>query len=60
MFKASIDATGVPLTDEALTAAKNANAVILGAIGGPVNSPSLFHDFTDNSFPEMGHRSGPT
>ncbi|MCJ1283150.1 3-isopropylmalate dehydrogenase [Xylographa opegraphella] len=32
---ASIDATGVPLTDAALTAAKNADAVILGAIGGP-------------------------
>lgn len=33
--QASIDATGSPLTDEALTAAKNADAVILGAIGGP-------------------------
>ncbi|CAK3979354.1 3-isopropylmalate dehydrogenase [Lecanosticta acicola] len=32
---ASIDATGVPLTDEALQAAKEADAVILGAIGGP-------------------------
>ncbi|OJI84872.1 hypothetical protein ASPTUDRAFT_64876 [Aspergillus tubingensis CBS 134.48] len=32
---ASIDATGNPLTDEALTAAKNADAVLLGAIGGP-------------------------
>ncbi|KAL1963594.1 hypothetical protein VTN77DRAFT_8039 [Rasamsonia byssochlamydoides] len=32
---ASIDATGVPLTDEALNAAKNADAVLLGAIGGP-------------------------
>ncbi|MCJ1361941.1 3-isopropylmalate dehydrogenase [Acarospora aff. strigata] len=32
---ASIDATGSPLTDEALTAAKNADAVILGAVGGP-------------------------
>lgn len=32
---ASIDATGSPLTDEALTAAMNADAVILGAIGGP-------------------------
>ncbi|KAL8933424.1 MAG: hypothetical protein Q9216_006371, partial [Gyalolechia sp. 2 TL-2023] len=31
----SIDATGTPLSDEALTAAKNADAVILGAIGGP-------------------------
>ncbi|KAJ6110982.1 3-isopropylmalate dehydrogenase A [Penicillium sp. IBT 16267x] len=32
---ASIDATGIPLTDEALNAAKNADAVLLGAIGGP-------------------------
>ncbi|GAO13139.1 uncharacterized protein UV8b_03535 [Ustilaginoidea virens] len=31
----SIDATGSPLTDEALNAAKSADAVILGAIGGP-------------------------
>ncbi|KAI4111523.1 MAG: hypothetical protein LQ345_006748, partial [Seirophora villosa] len=31
----SIDATGLPLTDEALAAAKGADAVILGAIGGP-------------------------
>ncbi|KAG2163021.1 MAG: hypothetical protein AUREO_032300 [Aureobasidium pullulans] len=32
---ASIDAHGVPLTDEALSAAKSADAVLLGAIGGP-------------------------
>ncbi|KAF2763777.1 3-isopropylmalate dehydrogenase [Teratosphaeria nubilosa] len=32
---ASIDAHGVPLTDEALQAAKDADAVFLGAIGGP-------------------------
>lgn len=32
----SIDAHGKPLTDEALSAAKNADAIILGAIGGPV------------------------
>ncbi|MCJ1485397.1 3-isopropylmalate dehydrogenase [Schaereria dolodes] len=31
----SIDATGSPLTDEALSAARSADAVILGAIGGP-------------------------
>ncbi|KJZ72915.1 3-isopropylmalate dehydrogenase [Hirsutella minnesotensis 3608] len=31
----SIDATGSPLTDEALAAAKSASAVLLGAIGGP-------------------------
>lgn len=34
--QASIDATGSPLTDEALAAAKKADAVLLGAIGGPV------------------------
>ncbi|KAH8169144.1 isocitrate/isopropylmalate dehydrogenase domain-containing protein [Sarocladium implicatum] len=31
----SIDKTGSPLTDEALAAAKAADAVLLGAIGGP-------------------------
>ncbi|KAI1118773.1 3-isopropylmalate dehydrogenase [Nemania sp. NC0429] len=31
----SIDKTGTPLTDEALAAAKTADAVLLGAIGGP-------------------------
>ncbi|KAL9608455.1 MAG: hypothetical protein Q9204_009233, partial [Flavoplaca sp. TL-2023a] len=34
-LKCSIDATGKPLTDEALAAAKSADAIILGAIGGP-------------------------
>jgi 3-isopropylmalate dehydrogenase len=33
---ASIDATGSPITDEALNAAKSADAILLGAIGGPV------------------------
>lgn len=32
---ASIDATGIPLTDDALEAARNAHAILLGAIGGP-------------------------
>ncbi len=32
---ASIDATGVPLADETLEAAKQADAVLLGAVGGP-------------------------
>lgn len=31
----SIDATGVPLTDEALETAKKADAVLLGSVGGP-------------------------
>ncbi|GMM51862.1 3-isopropylmalate dehydrogenase [Starmerella bacillaris] len=32
---AAIDATGDPLPDETLAAAKNADAVLLGAVGGP-------------------------
>jgi len=32
---ASIDATGVPLADETLKAAQEADAVLLGAVGGP-------------------------
>lgn len=34
-MQCSIDATGSPLTDEALAAANAADAVLLGAIGGP-------------------------
>ncbi|KAI7787914.1 beta-isopropylmalate dehydrogenase [Diaporthe eres] len=37
---ASINAHGKPLTEETLNAAKNANAVLLGAIGGPEWGPS--------------------
>ncbi|TPX14799.1 uncharacterized protein E0L32_005194 [Thyridium curvatum] len=36
---ASIDATGSALTDEALNAAKAADAVLLGAVGGPEWGP---------------------
>jgi isocitrate/isopropylmalate dehydrogenase len=43
--QASIDANGTPLTEEALTAAKRADAVLLGAIGGPV---CLAFYFTSN------------
>ncbi|RCK65611.1 3-isopropylmalate dehydrogenase [Candida viswanathii] len=32
---AAIDATGVPLPDDALAAAKSSDAVLLGAVGGP-------------------------
>jgi isocitrate/isopropylmalate dehydrogenase len=39
VLQASIDAHGIPLTDEALNAAKSADAVLLGAIGGPVRLP---------------------
>lgn len=34
----SIDAHNNPLTDEALSACKNADAIILGAVGGPVRN----------------------
>ena len=39
VVKASIDAYGTPLTEETLAAAKAADAVILGAVGGPVIHP---------------------
>lgn len=32
---AAIDATGVPLPDDALESAKSSDAVLLGAVGGP-------------------------
>ena len=32
---AAIDATGHPLPDETLSAAKNSDAILLGAVGGP-------------------------
>jgi 3-isopropylmalate dehydrogenase len=38
IFQCSIDAHNNPLTDEALAAAKGADAIILGAVGGPVRS----------------------
>ena len=34
----SIDAHGVPLTDEALETARNSDAVLLGAVGGNVGN----------------------
>lgn len=41
---ASIEANGVPLTKEALETAKNSDAVLLGAVGGPKwdNQPAEF------------------
>jgi 3-isopropylmalate dehydrogenase len=39
----SINAHGNPLTDEALQAAKSADAILLGAIGGPVRYNILCH-----------------
>ena len=38
----SIDAYGVPLSDEALEIAKNSDAVLLGAIGGDTNTSSWY------------------
>jgi len=38
----SIDATGVPLTDEALQTVKNCDAVLLGAVGGDVGKSSWY------------------
>lgn len=60
-MQASIDATGSPLTDEALAAAIKADAVILGAIGGPVCDfifPPISKELrnTANFLGEMGHR----
>ena len=35
-LQCSIDATGTPLSDEALNIATGADAILLGAVGGPV------------------------
>jgi len=45
----SIDAHGIPLTDEALSACQNADAVLLGAVGGP-----KWDDPTAKVRPEQG------
>lgn len=37
-MQCSIDAHNNPLTDETLEAAKKADAIILGAVGGPVGA----------------------
>ena len=49
----SIDAYGVPLTDEALEVAKNSDAVLLGAVGGNVGN-SKWYDVAPNLRPEAG------
>ena len=49
----SIDAYGVPLTDEALATAKAADAVLLGAVGGTVGN-SRWYDVAPNLRPEAG------
>ncbi len=49
----SIDAYGVPLTDEALKMAKNSDAVLLGAVGGIVGKDS-WYELPPNLRPEAG------
>ncbi len=53
MGGASIDVHGVPLTDEAIAAAKSADAVLMGSIGGnTVTSP--WYKLPPNLRPEAG------
>ncbi len=49
----SIDAYGVPLTDEALETAKHGDAVLLGAVGGSVGN-SRWYDVAPGLRPEAG------
>lgn len=49
----SIDAHGVPLTDEALETAKKGDAVLLGAVGGDVGN-SKWYDVAPHLRPEAG------
>lgn len=49
----SIDATGVPLTDEALQTAKSCDAVLLGAVGGDVGR-SEWYSLPPHLRPEAG------
>ena len=49
----SIDATGVPLTDEAIAAAKASDAVLMGSIGGNT-STSPWYQLPPNLRPEAG------
>ena len=49
----SIDAYGVPLTEEALETAKQSDAVLLGAVGGNVGN-SRWYDVAPNLRPEAG------
>lgn len=53
MGGASIDKHGVPLTDEAIYDAKNADAVLMGSIGGDTNT-SPWYKLPPNLRPEAG------
>ena len=46
---ASIDATGVPLHEETLAKARDSEAILLGAVGGP-----KWDNLEHNSKPEQG------
>lgn len=49
----SIDATGVPLTEEAIETAKNSDSVLLGAVGGNVGQ-SNWYNLPPHLRPEAG------
>ena len=49
----SIDACGVPLTDEAIEAAKNCDAVLMGSIGGDA-ATSPWYKLEPQLRPEAG------
>lgn len=49
----SIDTYGIPLTEEALAAAKASDSVLLGAVGGNVGN-SRWYDVAPNLRPEAG------
>lgn len=53
MGGASIDVHGVPLTDEAIAAAKDADAVLMGSIGGDTTT-SPWYQLPPNLRPEAG------
>ena len=53
MGGASIDAHGVPLTDEAVETAKNADAVLMGSIGGDTTT-SPWYKLPADKRPEAG------
>ena len=53
MGGASIDATGYPLTKEALETAKNSDSVLLGAVGGNVGT-SNWYQLPPDRRPEAG------
>lgn len=53
MGGASIDAYGVPLTDEAIQVAQNSDAVLLGSIGGDTNT-SPWYQLEPALRPEAG------